>query len=72
MPTYRVIGGRTIHGHKPGEEFEADLDKEHEARLMRLEHIELVEEEEPEVEEAEDATYLARLADDGDPLVDEE
>lgn len=42
MLKYRVIGGRTILGNKPGTEFEAELTPSHEARLVRLGHIERV------------------------------
>lgn len=45
LKKYRVIGGRKIKGHKPGSEFEAELEPDHEARLMKLGHIEIVEDE---------------------------
>jgi len=66
MPTYRVIGGKKILGHKPAEEFEADLPEDQERRLMALGHIELVEDEDFE------ETELARLLDDGGPSTDDE
>ena len=48
MQKYRVTGGRTILGHEPGSEFEADLNKAHEERLLKNGFIEVVEESEPE------------------------
>jgi hypothetical protein len=37
---YRVSGSHEVLGHKPGEEFEADLDGVTEARLYAGGHIE--------------------------------
>lgn len=49
MQTYRVSGGRTVLRHKPGTEFEAELSKSQEERLIALGHLEVVE---PEPEKA--------------------
>lgn len=54
LKKYRVIGGRKIKGYKPGSEFEAELEPDHEARLMALEHIEVVEEEIEDESQGED------------------
>lgn len=41
---YRVSGNREVMGHKPGEEFEAELDGVTESRLFSGGHIERVSE----------------------------
>ena len=54
LKRYRVIGGRKVSGHQPGEEYERDYRPDHEARLLKNGFIELVEDEEPTAEELEE------------------
>jgi hypothetical protein len=42
MTTYRVTGSTSFAGHKPGEEFEAELDKAQEQRALERGSIEVV------------------------------
>lgn len=42
MPKYRVTSPHAVHGHAPGEEFDAELDPAHERRLLIGGHIDYV------------------------------
>lgn len=40
--TYKVTGSTAFDDHQPGEEFDADLDPDHEARAIERGSIEIV------------------------------
>lgn len=42
MTTYKVTGTTAYMGHQPGEEFDADLDDDAEARALERGSIEIV------------------------------